>query len=276
MIIQADHWNLTGKTQPFRTNLVNASYLIASSLPSSFEFPTAAAAAASSSPEGSSIPASRRVSIHVHPSPVPVAYSVVRATIPAILEDFAKTHGGRRPDLVIHMGIAATRSYYSVETQAHRDAYYVSDVKGKVAYEDGEKRWKELGLPTVLTPGPSTAADAAAVTSTASSTPTTSVSLPSQAIQSHPYPPDTHFLKTWETFMPADTDVRISTDAGRYLCEFIFYTSLAHAYLEGRSRSAVFFHVPSSCDDDDIEKGKQAALGLIKTLVTCWIDEKKK
>ncbi|KAE8144229.1 hypothetical protein BDV25DRAFT_167335 [Aspergillus avenaceus] len=241
---------------PFKTNLVNASYLIASSLPQAFDFP-------SSSVEGSA-PSPRRVSIHVHPAAIPVAYSTVRTIVPEILEDYAKSHGGRRPDIVIHMGIAATRSYYSVETQAHRDSYHLSDVKGRIGYEDGEMLWRALKLPPVLRPGhamewprlPNADED------------------PLLQPYLHPQPPNDDLLAAWKSFAPSGTDVRISDDAGRYLCEFIFYTSLAQALQEGQHRNVVFFHVPGSCRDEDIQQGRDAAIGLIKALVACWINAK--
>ncbi|PYH44299.1 putative pyroglutamyl peptidase type I [Aspergillus saccharolyticus JOP 1030-1] len=232
---------------PFKTNLVNASYLIASSLPPSFIF---------SSPTPGSAPC--RVSIHVHPSPIPVAYSTVRTTLPVILDDFAKAHGGRRPDIVIHMGIAATRNYYSVETQAHRDAYLGSDIKGRLGYEDGERIWRELNLPAVLTAG------------RANASPPGSSELSAKRYL-NPHPPDTQFLNAWQSFARPGMDLRISNDAGRYLCEFIFYSSLSLAYQAGQDRNVVFFHVPRSCTDEDIAAGKEAAIALIKALVTSWV-----
>ncbi|PYI13371.1 peptidase C15, pyroglutamyl peptidase I-like protein [Aspergillus violaceofuscus CBS 115571] len=227
---------------PFKTNLVNASYLIASSLPPSFTFSTNTLDSAPC-----------RVSIHVHPSPIPVAYSTVRTTLPVILDDYAKTHDGRRPDIIIHMGIAATRNYYSVETQAHRDAYLMSDIKGRSGYEDGERIWRELDLPTVLSAGRASA------------------SVPSAKKYLNPHPPDTDFLMAWQSFARPGTDVRISNDAGRYLCEFIFYSSLALGYQEDQDRNVVFFHVPGSCTDEHIAAGKDAAIALIKALVTSWV-----
>ncbi|KAE8353592.1 hypothetical protein BDV28DRAFT_147898 [Aspergillus coremiiformis] len=233
---------------PFKTNIVNASYLIASSLPQSLELTST-----NPSPSAGSAPVTRRVSIHVHPSPIPVAYATVRTIIPAILEDYAKSHGGRRPDIVLHMGIAATRSYYSIETQAHRDSYHLSDEKGRMGYEDGEKLWRELQLPPVLQAG--------------RATDPTDVAQP----YLNPQPPNDDFLRAWKSFVAPDVDVRISEDAGRYLCEFILYTSLAQAVRQGQHRNAAFFHVPGSCNDEDIEKGTDVAVGLIKALVTCWV-----
>ncbi|KKK19729.1 hypothetical protein ARAM_006919 [Aspergillus rambellii] len=237
---------------PFKSNLVNASYLIASALPSSLSLPSPA----SKSPDG--LPTARRISIHVHPSPINVAYSAVRTTVPAILDDYVKTHG-RHPDIVIHMGIAATRSYYSVETQAHRDAYHISDNLGRAGYEDGEKIWKELGLPFVLQAG---------------CTSDLAPGAPAQArAQLNPHPPDAALLQAWQAFAPPNAQVRLSEDAGRYLCEFILYTSLSLALLENRDRRTMFLHVPASCADEDIETGKEIAIALIKALVACWVDE---
>lgn len=228
-------------TQPFKTNLVNASYLIASSLPSSFLFP--------SPKDHDSDP--RRVSLHVHPTPIPVAYATVRETLPHIIEEFAACHGGRRPDLIVHIGIAAPRQYYSVEILAHRDDYNITDIEGRPGYVDGEKRWKALGLPPILTPGRATED-------------------PSSA---SPYQPDDQFLETWRSFTP-DSDLRISKDAGRYLCDFIFYTSLSLAQLQGQDRNVLFLHVPGASGDANIEQGRKVTLGLIKAMVACWLDKK--
>ncbi|KAL2821010.1 hypothetical protein BDW59DRAFT_150438 [Aspergillus cavernicola] len=236
---------------PFKSNLVNASYLIASSLPPSLSLPT----------DVDGTPAARRIAIHVHPSPISVAYSAVRTSIPTIMEHYVKTHG-RQPDIVIHMGIAATRNYYSVETKAHRDAYHMPDNLGRAGYEDGEKLWRELDLPPVLKAGPSKSATG----------PVVKLDLTSPRTNLVPHPPDNEFLKTWQGLAPS-ADIRISEDAGRYLCEFIFYASLSLAIQEGRDRNVAFFHVPSSCRDEDIEAGTGVAVGLIKALVASWVGE---
>ncbi|KAJ5139156.1 uncharacterized protein N7515_004004 [Penicillium bovifimosum] len=224
---------------PFKTNLVNASYSIASSLPSSFPFP---------SPKDHDAEP-RRVSLHVHPTPITVSYATVRETVPLILEEFAASNGGRRPDLIVHIGIAAPREYYSVEILAHRDDYHITDVEGCSGYVDGEKRWKELGLPPILTPG------------RASEDPS-SASL---------YRPDDQFLEKWRSFAP-NSDLRISKDAGHYLCDFIFYTSMSLAQLQGQDRNVLFLHVPGASEDANIKEGREVTLALIKTMVACWVD----
>lgn len=146
-----------------------------------------------------------------------------------------------------------------MEVEAHRDSYHISDVKGRSGYEDGEKLWKELQLPPLLKPGP--ASDG-------------SIS-DAKKPRVHPFPPDSHFLAAWKSFCPENTDVQLSQDAGRYLCEFIFYSSMALALQAGQDRNAVFFHVPALCEDADIELGKEVTIALVKALVACWIDEKR-
>lgn len=168
-----------------------------------------------------------------------------------ILANFAEQNGGRRPDLIIHIGLASPRPYYSVEALAHRDDYYCTDIDGHAGYEDGEKRWKDLGLPPVLSPGRA---------------------LDNQSSAAGPYAPNDHFLQTWKSFAPESLDLRISHDAGHYLCDFIFYTSLSLALREGQDRNVLFLHVPGGSEDADIERGRISALALIKAMVTCWVD----
>ncbi|KAJ6008116.1 hypothetical protein N7540_012092 [Penicillium herquei] len=237
---------------PFKTNLVNASFLIAQSLPSSFTFPA---------PKGSH-EADRRVILHVHPSPIPVAYSSVREALPSILSDFEAANQGRRPDIVIHIGIASPRLYYSVESLAHRDDYNITDIKGCSGYEDGEKIWKDLGLPAILSPG--------------KAIPLTQEQKDEQkqhGARRGPYPPNDNFLNTWKANASAGLDLRISHDAGHYLCDFIFYTSLSLAMQKGQDRNVLFLHVPGASEDADVERGREITLALIKTMITCWIDE---
>lgn len=118
-----------------------------------------------------------------------------------------------------------------------------------------------MGLPPILKPGPEEKEkDGAASAST------------SLVVS---YPPNDRFLQCWKTLAPPDTDIRISHDAGHYLCDFIYYTSLSLAYRAGKDRNVLFLHVPGASEDVDIERGRNVAMALIKTMVTCWIDEKR-
>lgn len=68
-------------------------------------------------------------------------------------------------------------------------------------------------------------------------------------------------------------DVRISTDAGRYLCEYIYYASLAHCNVKSAVRgkepqaNVLFLHVPGDADQAAVEKGVHVTVELIKAAV---------
>lgn len=64
-------------------------------------------------------------------------------------------------------------------------------------------------------------------------------------------------------------DVRISPDAGNYMCGFIYYNSLAHYYsLDPSNRPVAFLHVPDlSASKEKLDTGREVAITLIKALV---------
>jgi len=64
-----------------------------------------------------------------------------------------------------------------------------------------------------------------------------------------------------------DIPVTISNDAGLLYCEFILYTSLATLYKKQEDARVVFFHVPGSETEEDIEKGAEVLKGLICAMV---------
>ena len=161
------------------------------------------------------------------------------------------------------MGIAATRGYYSIETRAHRDSYHMSDNRGQCGYDDGERLWREMQVPAMLQAG---------VVEEDGDGDGDGHGVVGQA--SCPCPPNDEFLALWKKFAGEDADVRVSTDAGRYLCEFIFFTSLALAWRERRSRNVVFLHVPSSCTDEDVRMGREVAVAMIKAVVLSWIESR--
>ncbi|KAK2831996.1 hypothetical protein FQN49_006957 [Arthroderma sp. PD_2] len=229
----------TDRQQPFKTNPLNPSFLITSLLPQY-------------------LPATakdqRRIRIHAHPLPIRVAYPSVRSDVPAIIEAFRAAHDGRPPHLVVHVGMASTRQYYAVETIAHRDGYRVTDVDGQLGVPF------DPTLPESLQPG-MPCKTAAAITPAGGS------------IKINPSPPDTTFLQTWRKSLPPgrSIDVRLSHDAGRYLCEYIYYTSLSMAWEEQRPRGVVFLHVPGWTDRASVEMGADALVGLVRAMVECWV-----
>jgi pyroglutamyl-peptidase len=62
-------------------------------------------------------------------------------------------------------------------------------------------------------------------------------------------------------------DLRISDDAGHFLCDFIYYSSLAHLYKAHRPRKVLFLHVPATATDEFVSRGKDLVINLIRSIV---------
>ncbi|CAG8959079.1 hypothetical protein HYFRA_00012860 [Hymenoscyphus fraxineus] len=171
------------------------------------------------------------VRILVHPEAIKVCYPVVRELVPKLWEESKKI------DYAIHIGMASGRRFYSVERRAHRDGYFNKDVDNELLgdVERREKqgdRWIWSGMPEELL----TSVDVVDV------------------------------WRRWRGALPG-ADVRISEDAGRYLCDFIFFSSLAHLTKKEEERRVVFFHVPVRCDEESINTGIEVCLELIRAIV---------
>ncbi|KAI4247491.1 MAG: hypothetical protein L6R40_001439 [Gallowayella cf. fulva] len=227
---------------PFGNNKINPSHLIASSLPSSFT-------------------ADRLPNIKIiKASPIPVHYQTVRDVIPRLLfsqphekvavrrsyppniptlpfEDLlaadAVADGNPRFDFVLHIGMAAPREYFTMEMCAHRDKYFARDEAGETM--EGDTLWRDgYYAPEILRSGLDTE----------------------------------DVWKRWRSELMG-VDVRPSKDAGRFLCEFIYYTSLVEYWRRDPEAMApvMFLHVPGGIEDYDIETGRKVALGLIGAMV---------
>ncbi len=61
--------------------------------------------------------------------------------------------------------------------------------------------------------------------------------------------------------------MRISEDAGHYLCDFIYYSSLVHLWKQQRPRKVTFLHVPCDASQERIETGTELAINLIRAIV---------
>ena len=63
--------------------------------------------------------------------------------------------------------------------------------------------------------------------------------------------------------------MRLSDDAGHYLCDFLYYTSLVEYWRRDPrgKRPVMFLHVPGGVGEEDIVRGRNVTLMLIKALV---------
>lgn len=170
------------------------------------------------------------VRILVHPTPIRVAYKTVRELVPKLWE-------GRKIDYMIHIGMASGRRFYSVERRGHRDDYLMRDVDDQLLRDDERARqegdkWVWNGVPDELLTG-------------------TNID---------------DIWRRWRAALP-NIDVRISEDAGRYLCDFIYFSSLAHLYKKEEERRVLFLHVPVECDDFAVRKGVDITVELIRALI---------
>lgn len=184
------------------------------------------------------------VHILVYPDAVPVRYKEVRELVPAILDSYAE-----HVDLVMHIGMAPGHKYYAAERIGHRDGYDKNkDLDGvTLPSDDGEKRFPGCGK-------------------------SLSTSLDYDEV-----------MRNWQRNIAAQSDFRSidareSDDAGHYLCDYIYFNSLAWysrrvgKTIDGKvtDRPVLFFHVPGESDENALKQGVVAAEALIRAMSESW------
>ena len=244
--------------QPFKSFYLNPSHMIATRLPSILlpsnlpkRHPSAAALDEVGVPPPPPPPAPT-IRLVIHPTPLRVSYPVVAKLVPQLLAHYD-------PDYIFHIGMAGGRDYYALETRAHRDGYRIRDVDGRDGYLDGESRWrKEVrtgtdgeGLPDVLECGWSVE------------------DVERRWRRELGLEEEKRGGKEGEDEEPR---VRMSGDAGRFLCDFIFYESLSIRWKEARRRvgKVCFFHVPGDTDEVSVQRGVRVAEAAIRSVVGSW------
>ncbi|KAF2868864.1 pyroglutamyl peptidase-like protein type I [Massariosphaeria phaeospora] len=186
------------------------------------------------------------IHICVHHESVRVAYSHVVNFVPRVLPP--QNPMTPKPDIVLHIGLAAGRDFFALEKGSHSRGY------GAIPDVDGEKfpdSTAEIRFPKSLYPS---------VLHTSFNT--------------------EDVLQRWKANLRSSTadaeheknktpDVRLSLDAGNFLCGFIYYNSLAHYFaLEDNQRPVAFLHVPDLSNSQDLlDTGREVAIALIRSLV---------
>ncbi|KAK7757808.1 hypothetical protein SLS62_000186 [Diatrype stigma] len=213
----------------------NPSWEIASSLPDYLP-PERAKDASARRPVGS-LPLLPRVRILVHPEPIRVNYEVVRDLVPTLWDGSAP--GQRKIDFAVHIGMAGPQAVYNLERLAHRDGYRLRDVDGNLLGDEERRKregedWAWHGVPSELT-----------------------TELDIEEI-----------YKTWVERSPKTegTTLGISDDPGRYLCDFIYFSSLAHLWKQQRPRKLLFLHVPAGSSAEKVALGRELMLQLIRSI----------
>lgn len=156
-------------------------------------------------------------------------------------------------DLVLHIGMASGRKYYSAERYAHRDDY------GSHKDIDGQAPTSEEALELY--------GDCPALMTT---------SLDYETM-----------VENWQSSVrhtPAGSpahgaDCRASYDAGHFLCDYTYLNSLAwygrksKKYEGGGNsdRPVMFLHVPAESDETMLDKGRAVAVALIRAMVDGYV-----
>jgi pyroglutamyl-peptidase len=201
------------------------------------------------------------VRITVHPEPIRVSYEVVRELVPKLWDsgggsspekgddDTGRGYfdddddGGdgtsrTSPDIVLHIGMAGPRPFYQIENRGHRQGYKSPDVDGKLL---ADERTGGHGQDWIWHDCP-------------------------EEITTDLHMPDV--LARWKKHSRLlQTDLRVSEDAGRYLCDFIYYSSLARRWRQGRPRRVTFLHVPADASERTVALGRELAVNLIRAVV---------
>ncbi|KAH9447157.1 hypothetical protein Pst134EA_029201 [Puccinia striiformis f. sp. tritici] len=227
----------------------------------SFEIVKRAIAKSGETVEGVS---GREVEVVGHREPIRVSYK----SVDELLSELYETHPDI--DLVIHTGLNATlaRSEFLIETIAHRDRYVSPDVDGLVGDDFLSQSKREQWIDN----GP--------------------LSLSSSVLVAP-------LIQQVKAQISVPIELKASTDAGRYLCEFIYYDSLLRFH--GRdnlnknptevTREAaetditdhqpgnplqlpvLFVHVPPSLDLMDLELGGLVLHTIVQEIITLHFSE---
>ncbi|KAI1755092.1 putative pyroglutamyl peptidase type I [Xylaria castorea] len=174
------------------------------------------------------------------PGPVRTSYEYTRDLVPKLWDD-----AERKIDYAVHIGMAGPQLVYQIERRGHRDGYHVADVDGKLL--EDEKRHAEQGDQWIWH------------------------GVPPELLSDYDIG-DVH--RRWVKRSPQNLDLRVSEDAGHYLCDFIYYSSMAHLWKQQRPKKVVFFHVPLHSDAESLKRGVELALTLIRSIVESELERK--
>ena len=188
------------------------------------------------------------------------------------------------PDIILHIGLAAGREFYTLEKGAHGRGYgVIPDVdEEKFEDEEAEERWpgkkfpeqlgtgfdtgdvlgrwqQELGHPSRMNSVPVNGVDGEAGHSS---------KISKESSNGHAQEVLRELNGNGHTERKTP-DVRLSPDAGNYMCGFIYYNSLAHYYsLDSSHLPVAFLHVPDlSSSKEKLDTGREVAIALIRALV---------
>jgi pyroglutamyl-peptidase len=170
-------------------------------------------------------------------NPIPIRIIVpdeaIKTSWEYTIETLPKLLGAENYDIVLHIGLAAGRTFYTVERQAYQGSWSGLDADGKGPPLD-ECRELFCDCPTILKPT---------------------------------FECDDVWRRWRSNVFDSSIDVRPSDDPGGFLCGFVFFMGMSWFWKKhAEERPVVFMHVPDLPTEGDLEKGRQVAIGLIRAL----------
>ncbi|KAG8752650.1 hypothetical protein FRC11_008172, partial [Ceratobasidium sp. 423] len=182
-------------------------------------------------------PKSHPVEIEAHVSAleVPVTYSAVLSTVPPL-------HTSKQYDVILHVGVGLAGGL-EIERLAHKTGYNEPDAAGRRCDPINEKPKADCGKAKAET------------------------------VKRGFGPGFEEFGEEHRTGVDADEVVRHlkskglehtspSNDLGRYLCDFIYFCSLACAKKEGSKVKVLFMHIPPLGSPYQVEDMTKAVKGI--------------
>lgn len=187
------------------------------------------------------------------------------------------------PDLILHIGLAAGREFYTLEKGAHSRGYgAIPDVdEEKFPDHEAEKLWPSKKFPGKLRTGFDTEdvlerwqqelryASNASEESLPVNGKDSDVGHVSKITKATDARTQEVFRNGHARGHRETPDVRLSANAGNYMCGFIYYNSLAHYYsMDSGHLPVAFLHVPDlSSSKERLDTGREVAVALIRALV---------
>lgn len=186
------------------------------------------------------------IHVYVHHEAIRVAYDPVLHLVPELLPPGNPMYP--QPDIILHTGLAAGRKFFTLEQGANGRGFgQIPDVDG-MRFPDSaaERKWPSAEFPIALT----TSFDTSDVLAR------WKANLGYTSVEGNAEDDDA-------------PDVRISPDAGNFLCGFIYYNSLAHYHaIDQGYRPVAFMHTPDlTADPIRLREGVDVTVALIKALV---------
>ncbi|CUA69859.1 pyroglutamyl-peptidase [Rhizoctonia solani] len=185
-------------------------------------------------------PNSRHVEIEAHISAleVPVTYSAVLDTIPPL-------HASKQYDIVLHLGVRRKVEGLAIERLAHKTGYNEPDAEDRLCEPVDKKPKADDGETELVNRGFGRGFEQFSEE--------LSTDVDVDGIVDH--------LKSKGLVHTSPSD-----DPGRYLCDFIYFCSLACARKERENVKVLFMHVPPVGLPYEVEDMTKAVEGIIEYL----------